>query len=114
MCIRDSDEDHHDEDHHDEDHHDEDHHDEDHNDEGHHDEDHHDEDHHGHSSHSEDSEKKPWGVVIGTSILINLATLSGVILLIPLVKSSGLFGKNNDGRSVRQLIAGYGGKAMNI
>jgi zinc transporter ZupT len=32
-----------------------------------------------------DGEKKPWGKVIGFSILINIATLSGVLLLIPAI-----------------------------
>uniref|UniRef100_A0A7S4V158 Uncharacterized protein n=1 Tax=Ditylum brightwellii TaxID=49249 RepID=A0A7S4V158_9STRA len=106
----DGDGDHHDEDgdHHDEDHHDEDgdHHDED--------GDHHLDDH-GHSSHSEDSEKRPWGKVIGASLLINLATLSGVILLIPLVASVSHCNKDSiTRRSLRQMYGSYQGKMLDI
>ena len=54
-----------------------------------HDHDSHDE-HSDHDSHDEevvDEDETPWGRVIGTTFLINLTTLTGVIALIPLVVS---------------------------
>lgn len=51
--------------------------------------DHGDEDHdHDHDDHGDESTTKPWGEVIGFSLLVNLVTLSGVIFLaFPAVKS---------------------------
>jgi zinc transporter ZupT len=66
-----------DEDHEDEDHLDEDHEDEDHEDEDHEDEDH-DEDHEDHA----DDENKPWGEVIVAALLINLASLIGLVFIV--------------------------------
>jgi zinc transporter ZupT len=73
-----------DEDHLDADHADEDHVDEDHLDEDSHDEDSHDEDGHDEDGHDEDGhdEDKPWGKVIFAALLINLASLIGVIFLV--------------------------------
>jgi zinc transporter ZupT len=76
------DEDHEDEDHEDEDHEDEDHEDEDHEDGDHEDEDHEDEDHESHNEASEiHSDEKPWSEVIIASLLVNLATLAGLVVL---------------------------------
>ena len=105
------DEEHHDEDEHDEDEHDEDEHDEDehlnekdhddHDDHGAHDDhDHghevHDDHDHGHEAHADEfntsttsneskannSGGEPWGAVIGATLLVNVATFSGVLLLV--------------------------------
>eukprot|EP00986_Skeletonema_menzelii_P008775 scaffold3803_cov151-Skeletonema_menzelii.AAC.2 len=104
-------EEHHDEEHHDEDEHDEDEHDEDehlnekdhdeHDDHGAHDDhDHghevHDDHDHGHEAHADEfntsttsneskannSGGEPWGAVIGATLLVNVATFSGVLLLV--------------------------------
>ena len=40
-------------------------------------------DEHGDEDEDHDDKKKPWGLVIGFSILINLATLVGIVFLIP-------------------------------
>ncbi len=98
-------EDHEDEDHEDEDH---DHEDEDHEDEDHEDEDHdheEDEDHdHG------DSASKPWGIVLLSTLIVNFATITGVIFLIPVFKA-GLEG-NGTSRSVDVLIPAFAAGAL--
>ncbi len=54
-------------------------------------EDHEHEDHeHEEDEHEDEHGKKPWGEVIGFSILVNVATLSGILFLIPLVSKRGL------------------------
>ena len=54
--------------------------------EGDHDEEDHHEDHHDdHADEDHDDTSKPWGLVIGFTLLVNLATLTGVLFLIPML-----------------------------
>ena len=44
---------------------------------------------HDHDHDHDDDEAKPWGKVFGTTLLVNVATLSGVVFLIPAISKHG-------------------------
>lgn len=69
--------------------------------------------HDGHDDHDDEepASSKPWGVVILGTMVVNLATLIGVILLIPMFKSS-LNGNDTPSRSVDILIPAFAAGAL--
>ena len=105
----DEDHDEHDEDHdHDHDEHDEhdhDEHDEDHDEHDHDEHDHEDHDDHDHASLNDTSNlTKPWGAVIGGTLLVNLCTLIGVITLAPSIFKTSIGRKGNVEKFKRRLF----------
>ncbi len=63
-------------------------------------EDHHDEE----EEHHDDEKRKPWGEVIGASLLVNLATLSGVIFFCTFARQEGDIKSNNRSKNWKDII----------